>query len=67
MARRRILANPVELAHAVANVIDNEESACALRPVTPQDVVDARRLVRFNIVWELVHDHTAGYEEIESP
>jgi hypothetical protein len=63
--RRRILANPPELAAAVSRIIDVEEGACKRRPDASVSVVNARRLMAFTTIWNLVHEHTVGYEEIE--
>lgn len=65
MTRRRILANPAELGHVCARVIDVEEAACARRPDASLAVVTARRLTAFIAIWNYVHEHTVGYEEVE--
>jgi hypothetical protein len=63
--RRRILANEPELARTVARVIDVEEAACARRPDASLSVVTARRVTAFITIWNYVHEHTVGYEEVE--
>lgn len=62
---KRIISNPAALADAIAQVIDSELEACDAYPYTAQDKVDARRLYRFQIIWELLNEHTAGRQEPE--
>lgn len=61
--KHRILANPAELGKAVGRLIDTEEWQCARRPDASAEVVNDRRLVAFETIWELVHEHTVGYED----
>jgi len=56
---RRLLASPEMLAARVAAVVDaTEEVAERARP----EIADARRLVGWNRIVELVDEHTVGHE-----
>lgn len=60
--KRRIVGNPDVVARLVADIIDNEERACAQHFTASEAVIAARRLVAFNMIWEIVSEHTVGYE-----
>lgn len=64
--KHRVLGNPAEVGLAVGRIIDTEEWQCKRRPDANAQVVADRRLVAFNTIWELVHEHTVGYEENDS-